>query len=140
MKLRHFLIRQFQYLKKINHWNLNKAIAAGVVDRTISLTTLTNFIGSFFGPIGIIVSLVIGNLVGEIVNYCRKSGKYSDSLGSGKPKIEESFKENKKCIINDFGEFKIDLNVDLKKKLESSIKILGLVKKNDQKLKKNIIS
>ena len=122
-------------MKKINHWNLNKAIAAGVVDRTISLTTLTNFIGSFFGPIGIIVSLVIGNLVGEIVNYCRKSGKYSDSLGSGKPKIEESFKENKKCIINDFGEFKIDLNVDLKKKLELFYKNIEFSEEEWSKIK-----
>ena len=94
------------------------AIAAGLAAGTISLTSVTSFIGSFFGPIGVVGGLAIGGIIGGLVNYFRKSSKYADSLTNSKPNIIESFTENEKCIIKDFDKFRIDLNVELRKKLE----------------------
>ena len=112
------------------------AIAAGVAAGSISLTTLTSFVGAFFGPIGIVGGLVIGGLVGGLVSYFRKTSKYADSLRKSKTGVEESFTENEKCIIKDFRKFKIDLNVELKKKLELIYKNIEISDEEWAKIKK----
>ena len=94
------------------------AIAGGVAAGTISLTSLTSFIGTFFGPIGIVGGFAIGGVVSALVVFFRKSGKYKDSLEASKPKVIDSFIQNEKCILNDFGKFRTDLNIEIRKKVE----------------------
>ena len=112
------------------------AIAAGVAAGTLSLTGFTSFIGSFFGPIGIVGGLALGAIIGGLVSFFRKSSKYADSIEVAKPKIEESFKENEKNVLKDFDKFKTDLNIELRKKLEIIHKIIEFSDEEWEKIKR----
>lgn len=111
------------------------AIASGIAAGTVSLTAITSFIGSFFGPIGIIGGLAVGALIGGFVFYFTKTNKYIESLEKTKPKIEETFTNNERSILKDFDKFKVDLNVELKKKLEIFDKSIEFNKEEMEKIK-----
>ena len=111
------------------------AIASGIAAGTVSLTAITSFIGSFFGPIGIIGGLAVGALIGGLVFYFTKTNKYIESLEKTKPKIEETFTNNERSILKDFDKFKVDLNVELKKKLEIFDKSIEFKKEEMDKIK-----